>query len=393
MTRLFLDCFSGISGDMLLGAFVDLGVPVDWLKANVMRLPLSDFDIVAENMTTHGIQAVKVDVKSLDHRTHRHYGDIRALVADSPLAPQTKKTCLNIFERLAEAEAHIHGCSKEAVHFHEVGAVDAIVDIVGTSLCLQYLGVEQVVCSALPMGRGFVHCQHGVLPLPAPATMAILKGVPVYGSKQEKELVTPTGAAVVASIADRFDVMPGMRIDAVGYGAGTHELEGQPNLLRVVKGTAESASDGMVSEKLVMIETTIDDMNPELYGYLMEKLLAEGALDVIWIPVYMKKNRPGTLIHVLCPKEKRSAVVERILLETTSLGVRYHEVERSALARENVEIETEFGTMAAKQVRGVDGAVRIVPEYEACRRVAVSLNMPLRSVYESVARDHRKRCD
>ena len=386
MATLYLDCFSGISGDMLLGALVDLGVPVPWLKENLSSLALSDFDIVTRNVTANGIHAVKVDVETLDTQPHRHLGDIGDMIGASRLEKLTKENSLKVFEKLAEAEAKIHDCSKESVHFHEVGAVDAMVDIVGACLCLQYLGIHRVVCSPLPMGRGFVDCQHGILPLPAPATLALLKDVPVYGIEQNRELVTPTGAALAATIADGFGEMPAMSIDGVGYGAGSHELKGQPNLLRAVMGRADNEDQDESLEKLVIVETTIDDMNPEYYGYLMEKLLAEGALDVVWVPVYMKKNRPGTLIHVLCPFHKRIPLVDRIFKETTSLGIRFHEVYRTTLARKAVEIETEFGVVAAKQVQDMDGGVRIVPEFEACRKIALSRNLPLRKVYETVTR-------
>ncbi|MBR9980021.1 MAG: nickel pincer cofactor biosynthesis protein LarC, partial [Desulfatitalea sp.] len=385
----YLDCFSGISGDMTLGALVHLGVPAEWLEETLRALPLKDFEIGTETVMRSGIQAVRVHVRIAETHHHRGLGDIENLIGQSALAGRVKDRSLTIFNRLAEAEARIHGCTKAQVHFHEVGAVDAIVDIVGACLGFEYLAIDRLIASPLPMGRGFVTCAHGVLPLPAPATLEILKGVPVYGDDAALELVTPTGAAIVAGMADAFQAMPAMRIDSVGYGAGAHVTEGRPNLLRMVIGTPSSnqgdvdPSGAGEGEQLVVVETCIDDMNPEIFGYLMETLLADGALDVFWVPVQMKKNRPGTWVQVLCAPWQREAVVTRLLAETTTLGVRYHNVLRTALARESVDVDSAFGTLPAKRVRGVDGTVRIVPEYEACRRIALEKGLPLRDVYET----------
>lgn len=388
MTLAYFDCFSGISGDMTLGALCGLGVPVDWLKEQIQRLPLSGFDIVRRDVLRNGIQAVQVEVIAGETHHHRNFGHIRDLLEQSPLPQAVKNQSLAIFRKIAEAEARIHGCRIEEVHFHEVGGIDAIVDIVGTCLGLNRLGITQIIASSLPLGSGVVRSQHGVLPVPAPATVEILKGIPVYAGNAGAELVTPTGAAIVASLAAGFGPLPTMRIEQCAYGAGQREFEDRPNLLRIMVGQAvlPAALHAGSDEKLVMLETCIDDMNPEIYGYLMEKLFADGVLDVFWSPIYMKKNRPGIMVQVLCAPEKKDAAVARILSETTSLGVRYYTVGRISLPRKVVELKTRFGLLKAKQVTGVDGQVRVVPEYEVCRKIAEQYGVTLQSVYEAVAR-------
>ena len=302
----------------------------------------------------------------------------------SPLTDTTKTRSLGIFERIAEAEATIHNCPKDHVHFHEVGGVDAIVDIVGTSLCIDYLGIYQIFASRIPLGSGFVTCQHGTLPVPAPATLAILKGIPVYGTGLAHELVTPTGAAIITTISDGFVDIPAMQIDKIGYGAGHTEIPERPNLLRILLGPSQAPAGYLSTEQVRVIETNIDDMNPELFGHLMDRLKEDGALDVLLIPVYMKKNRPGTLVQVLCSSQTEHAVVQRLLSETTSLGVRVYDAERQVLAREATEIDTVYGRMAVKQVRNLDGSIRLIPEYEACRKIAQKHDLPLRTVYDTV---------
>jgi hypothetical protein len=383
----YFDCFSGISGDMTLGALVHLGVPVEWLKGQLQAMPLKGFDLTARNVMRSGIQAVQVSVHTEENHHHRHHGHIEAMIQGSPYSDRVKTQALAIFDCLAEAEAKVHGCAKEAVHFHEVGAMDAIIDIVGACLGFEHLGITQVISSALPMGHGFVTCAHGVLPVPAPAVVEMLKQAPVYGGHIEGELVTPTGAAILSGSGARFGAMPGMRNIRAGYGAGTRELGEQPNLVRVVLGEpVEQALEGPV-EKLDMVETCIDDMNPEIFSYLMETLFADGALDVFWVPVQMKKNRPGTWVKVLCAPEIRPRVIQRLLSETTTLGVRFYEVSRAVLPRETLEINTIFGMIPIKQIQGAEGEIRLVPEYEVCRRIAKERNLPLRRVYEDILRD------
>lgn len=384
----YFDCFSGISGDMTLAAFIDLGVPLNWLQEQLKQLPLRGFDISAEHVYRHGIRAHLVHVTADDDKTHRNYSDIKGLIEQANLSDEVKITSLDVFRRIAEAEAGIHGCAIEEIHFHEVGGIDAIVDIVGAALCIDYLGIETVVASKIPLGSGFVDCRHGRIPLPAPATVAILKDVPVYGSGIASELVTPTGAGIITTLADSFGPMPSMLIERTGYGAGQRDLEEIPNLLRISIGTADKVKALMpgrlLFDRMTIVEACIDDMNPELFGFLMEQLFDMGVLDVYWIPIYMKKNRPGTMIQILCPSDKLDAVVNCVLTETTSLGVRYYQADRCMLERKILKIKTSFGEIKAKRISNVDGSTRIAPEFEECRRIALEMKMPLRAVYDAI---------
>lgn len=379
----FFDCFSGISGDMALGALFDLGVPVDWLADKLQRMPLKGFDLTLQPLERNGIQAQRVRVAIKKDNVSRDYTNIRKLIQKSNLSDRVKTKSLGIFETLAAAEAAVHGCPKDKVHFHEIGGVDALVDIVGTVLGLEYLGIQQVSASKIPLGSGFVSCRHGTLPVPAPATLEILKNIPVYGAGIDHELVTPTGAAIVATLAESFGSLPEMVIQKTGYGAGTRDLEEIPNLLRIVLGTVENQK----ADEIVVVETSVDDMNPEIFGFLMERLFEDGALDVYWIPVFMKKNRPGTLVQVVCAKSRRDAIIDRLLLETTSIGIRYYDVRRRILERDQVEIETTFGMIAVKRIKYPDGNVRIVPEYEVCKKIAYENNIPIKTVYETITRE------
>ena len=387
----FFDCFSGISGDMTLAAFLDLGVPLSWLQERLKQIPLRGFGISTELVYRNGIQANLVSVTAEDDKSHRNFSDIKGLIEQSPVSEKVKATSLEVFRIIAEAEAGIHGCTMEEVHFHEVGGIDAIVDIVGTALCVEYLGIKRVVASKIPLGTGFVECRHGKIPVPAPATLAILKDVPVYGSGIASELVTPTGAGIITALADSFESMPPMIVEKIGYGAGQRDLEEIPNLLRISIGMPDpgkvSFSKELLSDQVTMVESCIDDMNPEFFGFLMERLFDVGALDVYWIPVFMKKNRPGTMIQILCPANKREDVVHCVLAETTSLGVRYYDVNRRMLERDVIKIESSFGEIAVKRIKNLDGSSRIVPEYEECRRVARESKMPLRVVYETIVKE------
>jgi len=388
----YFDCFSGISGDMTLGALLDLGVPLKWLKESLSAIPLEGFEITETAVWRHGIQAKRamVEVKQEDH-IERNFFEIKSTIQASPLSSEVKKRSISIFERLAAAEAKIHGCPIDDVHFHEVGAIDAIVDIVGTSLGLEYLGISEVMASKIPLGRGFVSCRHGNLPVPAPATAAILTDVPVYGTEIEHELVTPTGAAIIVSLAKAFKPMPEMRIQSIGYGAGQRELESRPNLLRVIVGTKNEADtrlqENLNSDQVVIVETCIDDMNPEIFGFLMDRLFKDGALDVYWIPVYMKKNRPATMIQVLCHAGHRDAIIHRILSETTSSGARFYEAARRTLVRDHCEIDTSYGKITVKRIKAPTGDFRIVPEYEVCKEIAIKKDIPLQRVYETIVKE------
>jgi len=376
---------------MTLAAFLDLGVPLNWLQENLNQLPLGGVGISTEHVHRNGIRANLVRVSADDKKTHRNFADIKELLEQSPVSTGVKATSLNVFRIIAEAEAGIHGCTMEEVHFHEVGGIDAIVDIVGTALCLEYLGIKRVLASKIPLGNGFVECRHGKIPVPAPATLAILKGVPVYGTGIANELVTPTGAGIITALADSFESMPAMVVEKIGYGAGQRDLEEIPNLLRIAIGKPETAKSGcsknLSSDQVTIVESCIDDMNPEFFGFLMEQLFDIGALDVYWIPVYMKKNRPGTMVQILCPAAKREAIVRCVVTETTTLGVRFYDVSRLMLERNALKINSSFGEITVKKIKNPDGSTRIVPEYEECRRIARQMKMPLRIVYETIVKE------
>jgi len=368
---------------MILGALAHLGVPGDFIDDSIGQLLPGEFRLkvgASERMNIHGFRA-EVIVKNKGKS--RNYKQIRGLIGESKLSERVKTTSLKIFSRLAEVEAAIHGCAAEDVHFHELGGVDAIVDIVGASLGMEWLAIEKTVASEIPVGRGFIDCAHGRLPVPAPATVALLKGVPVYGTQVSSELVTPTGAAIVTSLAEDFGPMPGMQISEVGYGVGAAKLKEWPNLLRVVIGECETVSE---KDQVQVVETNIDDMNPEIFGFVMERLFEDGALDVIWIPIFMKKNRPGTMIQVLCDKGRREKVIERILSETTATGVRHYSVERRKLLRRVKEATTNFGKVQVKEISGPMGRV-VLPEYEDCKRIALKEKIPLKRVYELISRE------
>lgn len=386
----YFDCFSGISGDMTLGAFLDLGVPIEWLKDQLASLPLAGFDVCVDTVSRNGITAKSVQVQVEDDTTSRDHAQIRSLINNSPLSRNIKQMSRDIFERIAQAEAVIHGCTIDQVHFHEVGGIDAIVDIVGTALCMDYLGIKTVIASHIPLGKGFVSCDHGTLPLPAPATLDILKGVPVYGTKISHELVTPTGAAILVTLAGSYGELPEMIIEKTGYGAGKHDIKSIPNLLRVVMGTGLGGDTGHTSalhkDTVVVLETCIDDMNPEVFGFLMERLFEQGALDVYWIPVFMKKNRPGTLVQVLCRRNLKEVLMDCILSETSTLGIRYYNAKRCMLTRETVMMKTAYGEIQVKRITGPDGSVRIVPEYEVCKNIALVNKLPIRVVYDTIIR-------
>ena len=384
----YFDCFSGISGDMTLGALVDLGVSSNWIRENISEMPLAGFDIEEKTVSRNGIHATKIDVIVDEGQPRRDYIQIKTLIQVSTLKESVKELSLKILERIAEAESKIHGCPKEKVHFHEVGGVDAIVDIVGTALGIDYLNIDTVVASKIPLGTGFTKSMHGVIPVPSPATLAILKGVPTYGAGIKSELVTPTGAAIITSLTEFFGPMPEMIVKQIGYGAGTRVLQSQPNLLRVVIGKMGEQKLSKISnlkeDDVLIIESAIDDMNPEIYGFLMEKLFGDGALDVCWIPLQMKKNRPGTLIQILCHSEKKEDLIKTLLTETTSIGVRFYPAHRYLLQRDMVKVKTSYGEIEAKRIVGLDGKIRIVPEYEVCKRVAMEQNIPIKVIYDQI---------
>jgi len=381
----YFDCFAGISGDMILGALIHLGVPGDFIEENIRNMPLEAFHLEISTAARMGVYGQKVKVMVEDRDKHaRNYQDIRYLIDNSFLPDTVKGLSLKIFGRLAEVEASIHNCPKEHVHFHELGGVDAIVDIVGAALGVEWLGIGKISASEIPVGKGFVSCQHGRLPVPAPATLALLEGVPVYGTGVSNELVTPTGAAILTTLCQDFGPMPKMLIRQVGYGVGGRDLKEMPNLLRVVLGEPHFACE---ADCVTVLETNIDDMNPEIFGFVMERLFEDGALDVVLIPVFMKKNRPGTMVQVICKETDRETVVRRILSETTATGVRHYRTERSKLPRKVKEATTSYGKVRVKEVSGPTGRISVVPEYEDCKKIALEKNVPLKVVYKTIVKE------
>jgi len=404
MQTAYLDCFSGVSGDMLLGALLDAGVPEGYLRDVLAGLSLPGVDLAVERKVVQGFAATKVTVTCgghhhhhdghhhdhhHGHHRHRHLADIANLLAAATIPPQVRDRALAVFTRLAEAEAAVHGVSVDAVHFHEVGAEDAIVDIVGTVAGFAFLGVDRLVCSPLPLARGWVACDHGEIPLPGPAVCRLLAGVPVYGEDLDQELVTPTGAALVRELAGGFGPMPPMRLVRTGYGAGSLvRRDGRPNLLRLMLGEAVEAAEAQTVE---VIETHLDDWNPEFWPHVSERLLAAGALDVCLIPIQMKKGRPGFLLRVIAEPATRPALTTALFSETSTIGLRLRREERMTLPRKTVSVSTPWGELAAKQISTPTGET-IVPEYEACREVAQRHGVSLQAVYAAVGRHglHRK---
>jgi len=397
MRLLYLDCFAGISGDMFLGALLDLGVSEDRLRAELQKLPLPGCQISSRRVVKQNISATKFDVienhshpPALHHSgKHRGYSDIAAMIDKSALSPAVKDRAGRVFRRLGEAEAKIHGIPLEQVHFHEIGAVDSIVDIVGGCIAVEALGVDEFQASPPRLGSGIVETAHGRFPVPAPATLELLKGIPVVPSSEPTELVTPTGAALLVEFCATFGPMPAMSIEKIGYGAGSRDLENAPNVLRAVLG--ESAVDSRrytdaETDTVVVVETNIDDMNPQLCGEVMERLLAAGALDVFLTPVQMKKNRPGTLLTVLGERNGVDALTELILTHTTSFGVRIHDAQRRKLAREIVTVKTKFGEIDVKIGRLAGKIVARSPEFESCKQAAARFNVSVKDAYNEATR-------
>jgi uncharacterized protein (TIGR00299 family) protein len=387
VTRIaYLDCYSGISGDMLLGALLDAGLSIDALRAELALIGVAGWTLRSERVTRAGIAATKAQVDLAESpQPHRRLPDILALIERSTLTAGDKQRATTVFERLADAEARVHGAEREAIDFHEVGALDAIVDIVGSVVGLRLLGIERLYCSPLPAGGGTARSEHGALPVPAPATIELMAmaDAPLAASTGDRpiEMVTPTGAALVTTLAT-FE-RPAMHVSAVGYGAGGRDPEGWPNALRVWIGEAIE----LASPAMLLIETNIDDMNPEIYGYVQERLFAAGAADVWLQPIQMKKNRPGVMLSVLCSAEREDAIAGVLLRETSTLGVRVSTVSRHEAQRESLEFESSLGPAAVKVKRLPGEPPRVAPEYEACRRIAEARGMPLADVYRIVERE------
>ncbi|HOU12136.1 MAG TPA: nickel pincer cofactor biosynthesis protein LarC [Anaerolineae bacterium] len=451
----YFDCIAGASGDMILGALVDAGLPLETLRERLSALHLADFELRARRVAKNAFAATKVDVIVADDVPERRLADIEAIVMDSDLAPQIKERAVAIFRRMGETEANIHGTTLADVHLHELGGVDTIVDVVGALVGLDGLGIEQVVVSSVPLGRGFIRGAHGQIPLPAPATVALLKGAPVVGSPLEMETVTPTGAALLTSLASSFGPIPPMTLQAIGYGAGSRDLP-IPNVIRLLIGESTPTPKPQAPHPhphdhgpehphdhghehdhehphqhdhghdyphthdhehphehnhphdhdhehsvtpqspstfyrlpstipLSVLETNIDDLNPEIYGYVMEKLFEAGALDVYLSPIQMKKNRPATLLRVLCRPDDVQTMTAILFVETTTLGVREQTVARHALPRVIEHVDTPYGPVHVKVAELPDGTTKRAPEYEDCRQLAAQHGVPLREVYRAAS--------
>lgn len=393
MNLAYFDCFSGISGDMVLGALVDAGCELARLEEELRRLSVSGWKISAAKVARGSLTATQVTVETSEHHPHRSLGTILDLIARAGLSPRVADRASRVFRRLGEAEARIHNVPVERVHFHEVGAVDAIVDIVGACVGFELLGVEEFACSALNVGGGQVKTQHGMLPVPAPATAELLRGAATYSTGIERELVTPTGAALVSTLASRFGPQPAMAVRAIGYGAGSAELREQPNILRLFVGEAVAReAAGSSEEEVVVLEANIDDMNPQIYGYFVERALAEGALDVFSTSVQMKKGRPGQLLTVLCEPAAMDHLADVIFRETTTIGLRSYTTRRRVLERETVPVETPLGPIRMKISRLNGHVLNATPEYEDCRRIATEHGLPLRQVLaEASVQFHKHR--
>ena len=390
MKILYLDCSSGISGDMLLGGLVDAGVDLGLLQQGVESLGLPNCHLRTEQVKRRGFRGLKLHVEAPPEHTHRHLHHITRMIDNSLLTAKQKELATRIFTRLGEAEARVHGTALEKVHFHEVGAVDSIADIVGAAVALDLVGAQQIVCSPVPTGSGHVQIAHGRVAVPAPATAELLKGIPLADSPVQAELTTPTGAAIVATVVSRFGPIPAMTIDAIGYGAGSRELEQQANLLRVVVG---QTTDRMLDDEVWVLETNLDDISGELVGYCTGLLFEAGALDVYTTAIQMKKNRPGVKLTVLCQAEQVPALERILFRETTALGVRRWPASRHKLDRQPHAVQTTWGTVEGKTAFLGDGTARFAPEYEACRRVAAEHGIPLQQVYDEARQAFEQAAD
>jgi len=375
----YFDCFSGASGDMILGALIDAGLSPLRLREELRKLPMPTIRLRIKKVQKGGISATQVIVEGKNEKKpHRNLKEMLKIIDRGGLGFEVKEKSKEIFQRIASVEAKIHQMPIDEIHFHEIGGLDSIVDIVGSVWGLRQMGIDEVHVSKVNVGTGFVECEHGTLPVPAPATLALMKGKPIYSSGVERELLTPTGAAILTSLGFQFGQMPPMRLEKIGYGAGRDDLP-HPNLLRLIIGTLTKTSG---QERVQVIETNIDDMNPQFYDYVMEKLLAMGVLEVFITPIMMKKNRPATLLTVISPSEQLPSVISFLLRETTTLGLRWHEEERSRTDREIIPFHTRHGEIRFKIARWEGSVVNLSPEYEDCKRLALKKGIPLKDVFD-----------
>jgi uncharacterized protein (TIGR00299 family) protein len=382
MKTLYFDCFAGASGDMILGAMVAAGVDPSALREQLSRLNVDGFAIKFETVNRSGLSATYANVETAHEHKHRHLSDIKQIIEGSGVSDAAKKLSIETFTRLAEAEARMHNEPIEHVHFHEVGALDAIVDIVGAAICFDLLKIDRYVCSPLHVGSGTVEMSHGRFPVPPPAVAELIKGVPFYSSDIQGELLTPTGAAIITTVCKEFGPIPQMRSEVIGYGAGTRHYKDFPNVLRVLLGQTEPQT--ATDERLWMIETNIDDMSPQVLGHVMDRAFELGALDCYFTPVQMKKNRPGVLLSLLCERDRKEELLNLLFTETTTLGVRSHGVERRALQRSISRVETQYGPIDVKVARLNGRVVNEMPEFEQVRAAASKAGVPLKVVEDAV---------
>ncbi len=397
MKTLYFDCFAGASGNMILGALVALGVSADELVENLEKLNISEFEMEFSVRDKSGISATFADVRVPEEKAHRHLHNIVKIIEDSELSDAVKQRAVKIFTKLAEAEAKVHGISVEKVHFHEVGAMDAIIDVVGACIGFEILGIERFVCSKIHVGSGFVNMAHGKFPVPPPAVAEILKDFSIYSTEITGELITPTGAAIIAAVCKDFDgKMPEMIIENTAYGAGSRDYKDFPNTLRLILGNSvdesrvedekESTNDEQrtTNDTLILIETNIDDLSPQILGFVMEKAFNLNALDCWFTAIQMKKNRPATMVSILCDEQNKENLIELLYTETSTLGVRVSKVERNCLDREIRKVETEFGAVDVKIAKYKGKIVNAKPEYDRIKEIALQSNKTLREVEREI---------
>ncbi len=390
MKTLYLDCIGGIAGDMVLAGLIEAGVPEEALLQLFQSLRLGGWQWHSERVEIDAVFARRVQIAISEDQPHRHLSDVLEIIERADLPPRVQQNASAVFQKLAEAEAKVHGTTPDRVHFHEVGAVDAILDVVGACWGLDYLGIQQVICSPLPMGRGFVRAEHGNLPLPAPAVVELLQGVPTYGIPIQGETVTPTGAALVVALSQSFGVQPPMCWERVGYGAGT-AVRPLPNLLRLFVGEAwDPVNTYGQWQSIVQIETQLDNATPQQLGYWMERALQQGALDVFYTPVQMKKNRPGILVTVLATPETANAIMNLLLTETPTWGVRYSLLNRRVLEREHRMVQTQYGSVRVKLAREGKRILHTAPEYDDCVQLAQKHEVPLHEVMQEALQRARE---
>lgn len=397
MRTLYFDCFAGASGNMIIGALVALGIDKNELVEQLKLLNISDFEIEFSVRDKSGISAIHADVKVPHEHAHRHLHHIEKIINDSDLAENIKKRAVEIFTNLANAEAKVHGIDVKKVHFHEVGAMDAIIDVVGACIGFEMLGIEKFVCSKIHTGSGFVKMAHGKFPVPPPAVAEILqtKNAPIYSTEIEGELITPTGAAIIATVCDEFGQIPEMKIEKTAYGAGTREYKDFPNALRLILGESENyelriTSYELKTEDLILLETNLDDISSEILGFVMERAFETGALDCWFTPIQMKKNRPATMISILCAPENAESFTELLYAETSTLGVRVSFVKRNCLEREIRKVETRFGAVDVKIAKYKDKIVNVKPEYDQMREIALQSKKSLREIEREILMQFNK---